>query len=148
MKQMTTAYVVRVIEHLKDVACDIRIAMRDDCVYSGALCEDTSATAPGSAFEYPSCIRYNPPPFLSSPLSNTTSHPSPVNPFFKNQDRERETNQILRYDTRTRPLQKAEKTRSFCDFLRNRMVFICENVYNKTAKMCSFMEHTHSNIPR
>ena len=33
-------------------------------MYSGALCEDTSATAPGSAFEYPPCTRYNPPPFL------------------------------------------------------------------------------------
>ncbi|MBU47720.1 MAG: hypothetical protein CL920_03400, partial [Deltaproteobacteria bacterium] len=42
----------------KDVACDIRIAMRDCVVYSGALCEDTSATAPGSAFEFPPRIRY------------------------------------------------------------------------------------------
>ena len=48
MKQMTTAYIVRAFESLEDVACDIRIAMRDDCVSSGALCEDTSATAPGS----------------------------------------------------------------------------------------------------
>ena len=53
MKQMTTAYIVRAVEHLKDVACDIRIAMRDCVVSSGALCEGTSATTPGSEFEFP-----------------------------------------------------------------------------------------------
>ena len=47
-KQMTTAYVVRAVEHLKDTACSIRIAMRDCSVHSGAFCESTSATAPGS----------------------------------------------------------------------------------------------------
>ena len=47
-KQMTTGYLARAVEYLKDVACDIRIAMRDCSVYSGAFCEDTSATAPGS----------------------------------------------------------------------------------------------------
>ena len=48
MKQMTTAYVVRTIERLEDTACSIRIALRDCNVYSGAFCEGTSATAPGS----------------------------------------------------------------------------------------------------
>ena len=48
MKQMTTAYVVRAIEREEDVACDIRMIMRDCVVCSGAFCEDTSATAPGS----------------------------------------------------------------------------------------------------
>ena len=47
-KQMTTGHLARSVEYLKDVACDIRIAMRDCVVCSGALCEDTSATAPGS----------------------------------------------------------------------------------------------------
>ena len=65
MKQMTTAYIVRAIERLKDVACDIGIATRDYTVRSGALCEDTSATAPGSEFEYPPCIRYKASPFPS-----------------------------------------------------------------------------------
>ncbi|MBU54285.1 MAG: hypothetical protein CL920_36775 [Deltaproteobacteria bacterium] len=64
MKQMTTAYFVRAIEYVEDVACDIRMIMRDHAVYSGALCEDTSATAPGSAFEYLPCTWYNPSPFL------------------------------------------------------------------------------------
>jgi len=45
---MTTAYVVRAIEYVEDVACDIRMLTRDYSVYSGALCEDTSATTPGS----------------------------------------------------------------------------------------------------
>jgi len=45
---MTTAYVVRAVELLENVACDIRMIMRDCSVHSGALCEDTSATAPGS----------------------------------------------------------------------------------------------------
>ena len=63
--QMTTAYVARAVEYLKDVACDIRIAMRDCNVYSGAFCEDTSATAPGSAFEFPPCTRYKYPPSCS-----------------------------------------------------------------------------------
>ena len=58
MKQMTTAYIARAVEHVKDVACDIRIAMRDCNVRSGALCEDTSATAPGSKIEYPPFVRY------------------------------------------------------------------------------------------
>ncbi|MBU50820.1 MAG: hypothetical protein CL920_19230 [Deltaproteobacteria bacterium] len=48
MKQMTTAASLRAIERLKDVACDIRMIMRDCVVHSGALCEDTSATAPRS----------------------------------------------------------------------------------------------------
>ena len=39
--------------------------MRDCVVYSGALCEGTSATAPGSAFEFPPCIRYKLSPFHS-----------------------------------------------------------------------------------
>ena len=59
MKQMTTAYVVRAIEYVEDVACDIRMITRDYSVYSGALCEDTSATAPGSAFEFPPCIPFD-----------------------------------------------------------------------------------------
>ena len=50
---MTTAYIARAIERYEDVACDIRMIMRDCSVRSGALCEDTSATAPGSAFKYP-----------------------------------------------------------------------------------------------
>jgi len=56
---MTTAYIVRTIERMEDTACSIRIAMRDCVVYSGALCEDTSATAPGSNIKYPPCTRYN-----------------------------------------------------------------------------------------
>jgi len=62
--QMTTAYVSRAIERYEDTACSICIAVRDCSVHSGALCEDTSATAPGSAFEYPPCIRYKYSPFL------------------------------------------------------------------------------------
>ena len=34
-------------------------------MYSGALCEDTSATAPGSAFEFPPYTRFNRSPFHS-----------------------------------------------------------------------------------
>ena len=45
--------------------------MRDCVVCSGAFCEDTSATAPGSAFEYPPCIRYNPPPSILRPPGST-----------------------------------------------------------------------------
>ena len=45
---MTTAYVSRAIERLEDTARSIRIAMRDCIVHSGAFCEGTSATAPGS----------------------------------------------------------------------------------------------------
>ena len=33
--------------------------MRDCAVCSGAFCEDTSATAPGSAFEFPPCIPFD-----------------------------------------------------------------------------------------
>ncbi|MBU48680.1 MAG: hypothetical protein CL920_08295 [Deltaproteobacteria bacterium] len=61
MKQMTTAASSRAVERLEDVACDIRIAIRDCNLHSGALCEDTSATAPGSVFEFP--------PYLSLKLS-------------------------------------------------------------------------------
>ncbi|MBU48901.1 MAG: hypothetical protein CL920_09405 [Deltaproteobacteria bacterium] len=37
MKQMTTEYIARTIERLEDVACDIRIAMRDCCRVFGCI---------------------------------------------------------------------------------------------------------------
>ena len=62
--QMTAAASSQAVERYEDVACDIRVAMRDDDICSGALCEDTSATAPGSAFEFPLYTWYQQPPHV------------------------------------------------------------------------------------